>query len=266
MDTKTFFSYGYVRALVTIILIGIVAALAAYTHWTLTQTKYMFTGPTTINVRGEGEILARPDIGQFSFSVRAEGADAATAQENSAEAINDIIGHLKEGGVAEKDIKTLHYNLNPKYRYEERVCEVGVGYCPPGERVVDGYEVNQAVLVKVRDLDSSGALITEVGEHGATNISSLQFTIDDESVLKAEAREEAIADAKEKARELANDLGVRIVRISGYWEDEGGGYPEPYYAMDASMESGGVVRKTVPDLPTGENTILSRVTITFEVR
>ena len=227
METQSFFNQGYVRALMVLIFIGIVAALGAYTHSALTQAKYMYAGPTSINVRGEGEVLAKPDIGQFSFSVRAEGDDAATAQEQSAEAINAIIDYLTEAGVEEKDIKTQNYNLNPRYRYEERECTSGF-YCPPGDPIIDGYEVSQMVLVKVRNLEGAGDLISGVGSRGATNISSLNFTIDDESVLKAEARAKAIKDAKEKAEVLAGDLGVRVVRMIGYWEEEGY-YPQPYY-------------------------------------
>lgn len=263
-ETKSFFSLWYVRLLATLILLGVVAALAAYTHQTLKQARYNYMGPTTINVRGEGEVLAKPDIGQFSFAVRAEGDDAATAQELSAESINAIIAYLGDAGVEEKDIKTANYNLNPRYRYEERIC-LENSFCPPTEPVIDGYEVTQRVEVKVRDLDQSGDLISGVGERGATNISGLQFTIDDETVLKAEAREKAIANAKEKAGELADDLDVRIVRMVGYYEEEM--YPQPYYGYggDMAMAESASVR-SVAAMPTGENTITSTINITYEVR
>ena len=268
MNPQALLSLWYVRALIVIILIGAAAALFAYTNLTAKQAKYSMMGPTTISVRGEGEVLARPDIGQFSFAVRAEGEDAATAQELSAESTNGIIEYLKEAGVEEKDIKTQNYNLHPRYRYEERVCVSG-SFCPPGEQIIDGYEVSQSVVVKVRDLDQAGDLISGVGERGATNISGLQFTIDDETVLKAEARAEAIADAKEKAKQLAEDLDVRLVRMVGFWEDEGGFYPEPYFggvaemAMDSSVAKRGTLSVSTP---VGENEIKSTVNITYEIR
>lgn len=219
-----------------------------------------------IDVAGEGEVLAKPDIGNFSFSVRAEGEDAAVAQERSAEAINAILAYLKDNGVEEKDIKTQYYNLNPKYRYEERIC-VSIGYCPPGERVIDGYEVTQSVSVKVRNLDDAGKLISGVGDLGATNISGLNFTIDDTDVLEQEAREAAIADAKEKAERLAADLGMKVGDIVAFYDDHGGYYPEPYMAravsMDMAYEEEAI---TVPELPTGENTIRKSVTISFRLK
>ena len=259
-----FFYKGYTRALLSLLIIAGIFALVTYANLTLREARYLNTGPTTINVIGEGEILAVPDIGQFSFSVMAEGENANTAQEQSAESINTILEYLKGEGVEDVDIKTTNYNLYPKYRYEERVCS-GLGYCPPGERVMDGFEVSQTISVKVRQTDQAGTLISGVGERGATNISGLNFTIDDEEGLQAEARAKAIADAKEKARELAADLNVRLVRMVGYWEDQGG-YPQPYYGMGGDMAVEEASFKSAPQVPTGENSVVSRVNITYEVQ
>ena len=180
--------------------------------------------------------------------------------------MNTILAYLEGEGVEDKDIKTQYYNLNPKYRYEERVCSSN-SYWPPGEPVIDGYEVSQTVTVKVRDLDTAGDLISGAGERGATNISSLQFTIDDETVLKAEARKKAIADAKEKASELAEDLGVHITRMVGFYENEDGQYPmyNAGYGGDMAMNES-FDMKSAPAMPRGENSITSNVTITYEVK
>jgi len=264
MESHSFFSKQYVQVLLTIILVSVIAALGSYAYYTLKQSEGVYTGATTITVQGEGEIDARPDIGMFSFSVLAEGADATTAQTKSAESINAILAALKEAGVEDKDVKTENYMLNPKYKYENVVC-TNYSYCPPSNPVIDGYEVSQMVTVKVRNLEKAGDLISMSGEKGATNISSLQFTIDDESVVKAEARAEAIADAKEKANQLAQDLGVRIVRMTGFWEEQGGYYPmmERGYGgtmMDAKAES------VSPSMPVGENLVKTTVSITYEVK
>jgi uncharacterized protein YggE len=266
MESQSFMQKGYVQLLLSLILVGVLAALVAYAHLTFKEAKGVHTGEATISVSGEGEVMAVPDIGQFSFAVRAEGEDAAAAQNNSAEAINAILAYLEEAGVEEKDIKTQNYNLHPKYRYEERVCPAG-GYCPPGERVVDGYEVSQNVTVKVRNLDEAGTLISNVGERGATNISSLQFTIDDTDVLQAEAREKAIADAKEKAQKLADELGMQLDRIVGFYEggNDGYGYMErSVMAMDMDEGMGG--KMVAPSIPVGENEITSNVTITYQLK
>lgn len=262
-NNQSFLSLWYVRVLLVLILLGVITALTAYTKLTLREAKYGQYGVATISVQGEGEVLAKPDLGTFSFSVMADGEDATTAQNKSAEKINAIIAYLQEAGVEEKDIKTQNYYLNPKYRYEERLCVAG-SYCPPGNPVIDGYEVSQSITVKVRNLDIAGSLISGVGEKGATNVSSLNFTIDDDSILKASARATAIADAKAKADKLAKDLGVKIVRMVSYYEDqEGTSYG---YGGDMDMARNEEAKSTSPSLPAGENLIRSNVNITYEIK
>lgn len=263
MESKSFFSLWYVRALMVLGLIAIVGALAAYANLAMKQARYSNYGPTTINVRGEGEVFAKPDIGQFTFSVRAEGDDAETAQTQSAEAMNAILAYLKEAGVQEDDVKTTGYYLSPKYTYPDRVCAVGM-YCPPYEAVEDGYEVSQMVEVKIRNLEQSGELIAGVGARGATDVSGLSFTIDDESVVKADARAIAISDAQEKAEQLADQLGVRIVRMIGYYEEEM--YPMYDYGYGGDMMMKAESAAVSPRMPMGENSITSTVNITYEIR
>jgi uncharacterized protein YggE len=259
-------SLPFMRVIVPAFGIVAVLALGAYINLTLKQTQYLNTGPVTISVVGEGEVLAKPDIATFSFSVRSEGDDATTAQSKSAEAVNAIIDYLKDEEIDEKDIRTQYYNLNPRYEYTEPICNTR-GFCPQGERVLRGYEVSQSISVKVRKTDTAGELISGVGALGATDVSGLQFTIDDEDALIAQAREKAIADAKEKGEKLANDLGVRIVRMAGFWEDQG---PMPYYGKggDMMMADMAVAESApiAPSLPSGENTITARVNISYEVK
>lgn len=256
-----------IKLLVILVLILSVVSLGAYSYSTYKQSKYIFGGQNTVSVAGKGEIFAKPDLATFSFSVDAEAPDAAAAQEKSATAINAIYEYLKGNGVEEKDIKTSGYALNPKYRWEQAAC-TPYGGCPQGKQILEGYQVNQTITVKVRDTAKAGDLISNVGENGATNISGLSFTIDDDEKLKREARELAIKDARENAKKLADDLGVRLGRMVSYYEDQG--YPTPMYDMAQSYrgESAGMSKDAsfAPSLPSGENTITSNVTIIYELR
>ena len=248
-----------------LVLVAAILALLSVTVINLQKTDFLNPVPATISVSGEGEVFAVPDIGEFSFTVNAKADDAATAQEESGTKVNEILAYLKESGIEEKDIKTQNYNLWPQYRWEERICPAG-SFCPPGERVEDGFEVSQSISVKVRNTDEAGGIIAGVGERGATNISGLNFTIDDPEALRAEAREAAIKDAKQKAKELARQLGVEIVQLSSYYEDQGYS-PTPYFfearamSMDASEESFGGA-----ELPMGEESTVVTVNLTYQVK
>lgn len=258
-----FFSTAYNRVLSTLVLVSLIGALVSYAYYTLKQADYLYTGPTTISVSGTGEVMAIPDIGQFSFTVIAKGVDAKGVQGEAAKKINEIIEYLKGEGVdVAKDLKTEGYTLNPSYKYEQKPCTFGT-WCPPGEPTQDGFEVSQNVSVKVRNLDTSGKLLSGVGEKGAINISGLTFTIDDEAKLKADARALAIADAQKKSQQLAKELGVRVVRMTGFYE-ETAAYPVPYASMAGDMMKSSEMM-AVPEIPRGENSTVVNVSISYQV-
>lgn len=266
MNSQPFFGKQYVQVLLTVAIVGVIAALSSYAYYTVKQSKGVYTGETVINVQGKGEVFAKPDIGTFSFSVLAEGKDASEALSKSAESINIVVAFLKQSGVEDKDIKTENYNLSPKYDYTQAPCPAFSQVCPQQPKLI-GYEVSQSIAVKVRDLTKAGDLISGVGSKGATNMSNLSFTIDDETALKSEARTKAIADAKLQADKLAKDLGVTIVRMTGFYENGEGGYPMPAMYDKAMSVAGDAMRAEVaPVVPTGENTITSVVNISYEIK
>src|SRR3989344_1399035 len=172
----------------------------------------------TITVTGEGEVFAVPDIAEFNASVLEVGTDVKSAQDKATKKINDIYAYLKDAGIDEKDIRTIDYTANPQYEWQSQVCQES-GYCPPGGRqVLKGYEVSQTLSVKVRDTEKAGDLLAGVGGKSVSSVSGLNFTVDDQEAVEAEARDEAIADAKAKAAVLAKSLGVSLVRIVDFQE------------------------------------------------
>lgn len=259
------------RKIAALVGIAAIVALLAYTYYAFAQAQYTQSIPPggmqpSISVNGEGEVLARPDVATFSFSVTAKENTASVAQQKSAEATNAIMEYLKGKGIEDRDIKTQYYNLNPRYEYPDTRCTEWS--CPPvGEPKLIGYEVTQSIEVKVRTIDDAGMLIAGVGELGATNVSGLTFTIDDEETLRGQAREAAIEDAKEKMQKLESELGVKVVRIVSFYEEGNDYYPYYGYGMGGAMaESASYDAMKSAPIPTGENTITSRVSITYEVR
>jgi uncharacterized protein len=216
-----------------------------------------------ISVGGYGEVAAVPDATSFSYAVVETGKTVAEAQTKATDKSNAIIAYLKDSGIEDKDIKTENYSINPQYEFQRQVCSGGI--CPPGRQVISGYEVNQTVYVKVRDNAKAGDILTAIGSKGASNVSGLSFTIDldRQEELQAEARAIAIAQAREKAEVMAKALGVRLGDIASF--NEGGSQPFPMYEMKAVDGRGSANQAVAPILPTGENKVISNVTVTFEI-
>ncbi len=264
----TLFSFRYMRIIVATLGVMIAFALGAYAAQVLNLISYE-PNYITINVEGIAEVTAVPDIGTFSFTVEAEAKDVAEAQKLSGEKINDIMAYLKlEGGVDQKDIKTTGYNAYPRYEYRRENCVTG--YCE-NKRELVGYVVTQNVRVKVRDTAKAGELIGGVGSRGATNMSGLSFEVDDVESIKEEARLLATKDAKEKAKRLAKELGVRLGDIVSFnGGTSGGGYPVPIMARgvaeDVAFAGPEVEKSFAPDIAVGEDAITARVTITYQIK
>lgn len=218
---------------------------------------------STIMVSGEGEAYAIPDIASFNFTVTEVSDTVKQAQEKLDQKINKALSAVRDAGVEDKDIKTTNYNVYPKYEWNQIYCITTP--CPQGKNELVGYEVSQTITVKVRETEKAADLVTKVGAVDVSNISGLEFTVDDREKYEAEAREQAIAKAKAEAKTLSKQLGVRLVKILSFNEE--GNYPM-YYGMGGA-ESDMVKSSIAParaELPTGETKITSRINITYEIR
>ena len=223
---------------------------------------------TTISVTGEGEMSAVPDIATFSFSVTEEAQTVEEAQTAASKIMSEALTFLKESGVEEKNIKTSGYNIYPQYEWisKEVAC---YGYncpTPDRERTLIGYKVSQNILVRLDDIDKAGEVLSGLGSVEVSNLSGLNFEIDDEDELRREAREMAITEAQEKAEVLAKDLGVSLVRMTSYSSNEGNNYPVPMYAEKAVYGMGGDFEDNSVEIPVGENEINIKVYLTYEIK
>lgn len=226
-----------------------------------------FGGPrpdyNSISITGHGEAISVPNIATFSFSVSEDGNVVNTVQEQVTKKMDAILAQLKDLGIEEKDIKTTEYSVYPKYTYETAVCSKS--YCPPGRQVPDGYTVTHGVTVKVRKTDDAGKALSVVGENGGDNISGLTFAVDEPEKIMDEARAAAILDAKERAKAVADELDVRLIRVVSYYDNTDGG-PIPYYAEGRGGDMAVKQSAPAPTLPAGENKVTINVTVTYEIR
>ena len=120
--------------------------------------------------------------------------------------------------------------------------------------------------MKVRSTEDVGEALRVTGENGATGLSNISFTVDDPDKILDEARAKAIKDAREKAKLLSRELGVRLVRVVSFYDNTGGGVT-PYYAE--GLGSDAMVKTAVapaPTIPVGENKVTVNVTIVYEIR
>lgn len=266
-EYKKFFSWG---------LIALVTILSLYFGIKFLSEARSFgaagVSTNTITLSGYGEVSAVPDIASVYFTIEKEAKTAADAQTAVATVEKKALEYLRTAGIEDKDIRTDNVSVYPKYDYQ--YSEVSLMPCTeygcpprPGKNVIVGYTASESITVKVGKIDDAGKIMQGLGGVGVSNLNGPNFEIDNEDALKADARREAIEDARNKARVLARDLGVRLGRIVTFSESD---YGFPMYArmeaLDAGMGGTTSVKAPSAELPKGENIISANVSITFEIR
>lgn len=244
----------YLRPPVWLPIVVALVAGGLYVTGKYVETRHM--DEFTISVAGTGKISAVPDIATLNFGVqtgRQKTADGAMKM--LADKMTAVVEAVENAGVEEKDIRTQYLSLNPAYDWDE------------GRRVDRGFEASQSLVVKVRDLDTISAVLDVAIKAGANQAGSVGFTIDDPDILRQKARAEAIDDAKDKARKLAKDLGVRLGALEGFWEEQSHGGPRVMMMESKAMDGGfGGEGPVAPPLPAGEQEVQVQVNLTYKVR
>ncbi len=251
-----------IRGTAIVVLVLLALYLFAQTLVTLKEYKYVGDDVSTLNtitVSGTGDAFAVPDTTQFTFSVIEKADTASQAQEQATAKMNKALETVRAAGVEEKNIRTVSYDVHPNY--ETVAC---LRYPCPAPKI-DGFEVVQTEEIKMKDAQKAGELVSQLAGLEVQNISGLSFTIEDEDAIRQQARAKAIEQAKGKAKELAGTLGVSLVRIVSFAED--GAQPVPYYAKDSMSVRSEAAQVAAPaELPQGQNTVTSNVSITYEIR
>ncbi|MFH1769516.1 MAG: SIMPL domain-containing protein [Parcubacteria group bacterium] len=234
---------------------------------------YLSDAGTTQNVvsfSGQGTVYAVPDVAIVRLSIVTEADTSEDAQEENSEKSQDVIDYLKSKDIDKEDIKTTGYNIYPKYGSDEAVGRGGGGsaeiypYLPqPVSQSIVGYTVTESIEVKIRDLDIVSEILDGVVDEGANRVDSFRFDIDDPDELQAEARELAIEDAKKKARELEDQVGLDLGKIVNFNEGYMG---YPMYDSAVYMEAGRGGGGSMPSIEPGENEVTVNVTLTYQIK
>lgn len=208
---------------------------------------------TGIWVTGEGKVKADPDVAVIQVGVEVESATVAEAQNKAAAAMDKIKASLISNGVAEKDIKTSSFNIQPIYQWNEK-----------GQRgEIIAYKVTNMVTTKIRQVGKAGLIVDAVAQAGGdfTRIQGISFTIDDPAPYFKQAREKAVKDAIEKAEQIASLAEIELGKL--IYVSEGGGYipRDIQYSLKAEA---GAPAPTTPISP-GELEITMTVQMVYSI-
>ena len=195
-------------------------------------------------VEGVGTAGAVPDVLRVTLAAEATAPTVEEAVSQAGDATSRILESLEAQGVAEADVQTVDLQLHPEFG-------------PEGAEP-DGYVARQALAVTLRDLDQAGATIGAAVEAGgdAARLQGASYALEDDTEIRAEAREAAFADALRTAEQYAQLAGGELGRVLSVEERTAVAGPGPV----AWAESDARGQESVPLAPgTSEVTVRTQV-------
>ncbi|AJC80335.1 hypothetical protein IE4803_CH03161 [Rhizobium etli bv. phaseoli str. IE4803] len=207
-----------------------------------------------ISVTGDGESPMAPDMAIVTLSVVKQAKTAREALDENNKAMKDVLDSLKSGGIAERDLQTSGFSIQPQYNYPQPVD--GQQQQPQ----LIGYQTINAVTVRLRDLAKLGQVIDQSVTLGINQGGDIQFTNDKPEAALEEARKNAVVEAVKKAKTLSEAAGVKLGRIIEINENEPRPLPQPAYRATMMKEADAAV-----PVQGGETTYHVSVTVTFAI-
>lgn len=179
--------------------------------------------PPTVTTRATGTVTGTPDLLTVALGVSTRADTAGEALAANATAANGLLQVLRDGGVADADLRTSGLTVGPTYGDTGQII---------------GYEVNNEVTATLRDLAAAGGLIDAAGAAvgDAVRVQRLEFSVDDDSAARADARADAVGRARAQAEQLAEAAGVSLGPILSITEVAVDAQPPVPYAADAALE------------------------------
>ena len=204
-----------------------------------------------ITVSSVGEANGVPDTVEIDVGVSVLARTVAEATKTAAESGDAVVAALTAGGVAETDVSTTEYTIEPEYDYSGN------------QQRLLGYRVGNTMRAEMRDVTRAGEIVDSVSAAGGdhSRVRGLRFSVEDDAALEASAREAAWNDAVAKATQLARLSGQTLGRATSITETvRSPAVPVRMMAADMAMSEGA----TTPIQP-GTTTVTVDLRVEFAV-
>jgi len=204
-----------------------------------------------ITVSSVGEANGVPDTVEIDVGVSVLAGTVAEATKTAAESGQAVVDALTVGGIAEADVSTTEYTVQPEYDYSGN------------QQRLLGYRVGNTMRAKVRDVGRAGEIVDSVSAAGGdhSRVRGLRFGVEDDAALEASAREAAWNVAVTKATQLAMLSGQTLGRATSITETvRSPVVPMRMMAADVGMAEGA----TTPIQP-GTTTVTVDLRVEFAV-
>jgi uncharacterized protein YggE len=155
--------------------------------------------PAGITVNGSGVAYGEPDQAVVTLGVDATADNVRQAMDQADATMTAVRQAILNLGIDQQDIRTVSFNI---WR-QDLTDKDGQ---PTGQR----YHVQHSFQTTLRDGSQVGQLLADAVDAGANDVGGINFTISNTAQLQTQARQAAMADAQERAQQLAQLAGVSL--------------------------------------------------------
>lgn len=229
-----------------VVLLVLLVGMVAFSYARTANAQTGVTAMRQVTVVGHGEVKTRPDMATVQIGVQTQAADAKDALAQNTQQTQAVQAKLKDLGIADKDMQTSNFSINPTYDNDGRQ--------------VTGYTVSNMVSVTIRNLDQAGMLLDQVVQAGANSIYGINFSVSDPEAVLNQARTQAIQNAQARASQLAQAAGASAGEVLVITENVGSAPPMPMMARDSAAAG------SAAPIQAGEQTLSVDVQVTYALR
>ena len=168
--------------------------------------------PGNMTVTGQATLEVSPDCADLTITIAADNIKPGHAAKQLEAKRLILIGALQKLGVEVADIKLSNLELDPIYEPNEE------GWATLEVRT---YRAQMTVTATTKDFSKIADMMDAAASSGAKSISN-QFRRSDLPELKKKVRDMALTAAKDKAKQTADALGIKLGRITAVAENQAG--------------------------------------------
>ena len=195
---------------------------------------------------GKASIKSVPDRFSFSMTIEQKGQQAAALNAAIVDRTSTIIQALLAMGIDKKAIQSLQVQFNPWIEYANN------------KREQKGFILNRTITVTLKDLTHYQQAIDAVLALGVSNINQFNFASSQASENYQMALNQALINAKQKASNMANVMGLKIDEVISISEHSMG-RAEPMVLQSRQI-------KAADSYQPGEMSTHARVKVVFALK
>lgn len=175
-----------------------------------------------IAVRGEAHLEVDPELARIAVTVAARGVDRRTALDDLSRRNAAVLELVKSYADAVERLETGAFSLSPELSVRGR-----------GERV-RAYHGHARIDAELNDFTALGELTTRLADLELTRVDGPWWALRPDSPVHRTARQRAVHEAVQRAREYAEALGTTLTALVEL-ADIGAEQPQPYGYGGRSM-------------------------------